>query len=283
MVALAIYGAFAAVTLGYHALPWYAVLALGGCVVTWHGSLQHEVVHGHPTPWRWVNRALVFPSLWLWLPFELYRATHLHHHRTEQLTVPAIDPESAYLLENCYRALPRWRRALERWQRCLAGRLLIGPIAEIAKLGCSELARARDGNLDARAWAIHAAAVGVVLLWVIAVCSIPFVEYLVLFVLPGTSFTLLRSFAEHRAAESPSHRTVIVEAEAPLALLFLNNNLHALHHREPWRAWYELPRRYRQHREEVLALNGHYVFKGYREVARRFGLRPRDAVVHPFV
>ena len=26
------------------------------------GALQHEVVHGHPTPWNWVNEALVFPS-----------------------------------------------------------------------------------------------------------------------------------------------------------------------------------------------------------------------------
>ena len=48
----------------------------------------------------------------------------------------------------------------------------------------------------------------------------------------------------------------MVEAEAPLALMFLNNNLHALHHAEPGLAWYRLPARYRQRRAELLAENG---------------------------
>ena len=76
VVALAIYAGYAALTLAYHGLPWWVILPAGGFLLAWHGSLQHEVVHGHPTPWRRVNRALVFPSLWLWMPLEVYADTH---------------------------------------------------------------------------------------------------------------------------------------------------------------------------------------------------------------
>jgi hypothetical protein len=75
------------------------VLPLGGYLVCLHGSLQHEVVHGHPTRTAWLNEALVFPSLWLWLPFRLYRETTTSCiHRDEQLTCPVNDPESNYIM-----------------------------------------------------------------------------------------------------------------------------------------------------------------------------------------
>ena len=66
-------------------------------------------------------------------------------------------------------------------------------------------------------------------------------RYLLLFVYPGTSLTLLRSFAEHPAATEPGHRVAIVERAGPFSLVFLNNNLHAAHHRAPGIAWYRLP------------------------------------------
>lgn len=68
VVTAAIYVGYGVLTLNYHNLPWWLVLPAGGFLLAWHGSLQHEVVHGHPTRWRWLNRALVFPSLWLWMP-----------------------------------------------------------------------------------------------------------------------------------------------------------------------------------------------------------------------
>ena len=42
--------------------------------------------HGHPSRSAWLDEALVFPSLWLWLPFRIYREMHLLHHRDQQLT-----------------------------------------------------------------------------------------------------------------------------------------------------------------------------------------------------
>ena len=43
-------------------------------------------------------------------------------------------------------------------------------------------------------------AVALVLIWVMGICHIPLWQYLLLYVYPGLSLTLLRSFAEHRAA-----------------------------------------------------------------------------------
>src|SRR5262249_10801369 len=87
-----IYAAFAILTWFQASIPWWILMPLGGYVVCLHGSLQHEVVHGHPTPWRKVNEALIFPSLWLWLPFSIYRRSHITHHRDSDLTIPGIDP-----------------------------------------------------------------------------------------------------------------------------------------------------------------------------------------------
>ena len=96
-VAVAIYGGFGLLTWFYHQVPWWLVLPLGGYLVAWHGSLQHEVVHGHPTRSASFNEALVFPSLWLWLPFSLYRDSHLTHHNDVALTDPVEDPESTFV------------------------------------------------------------------------------------------------------------------------------------------------------------------------------------------
>ena len=60
-------------------------------------SLQHELIHGHPTRSRRINTALGFPPLSLWLPFACYRTSHLAHHAGDGLTDPRRDPESFYV------------------------------------------------------------------------------------------------------------------------------------------------------------------------------------------
>ena len=77
----------------------------------------------------------------------------------------------------------------------------------------------------------------------------PLWVYLLLFVYPGASLTLLRSYLEHRAHDEVDARTIIVEAGPVMSLLYLNNNLHAAHHDEPGLAWYRAAGRYRQHRD----------------------------------
>ena len=57
----------------------------------------------------------------------------------------------------------------------------------------------------------------------------------------GHALLKIRTYLEHRAHEAPRARTVIIEDRGPLALLFLNNNLHVVHHCHPAVPWYRLP------------------------------------------
>ncbi len=282
VVATAIYTGFAAITWFYHALPWWFILPAGGYLVAWHGSLQHEAVHGHPTRWRRVNELLVFPSLWLWLPYRVYQDTHVAHHREQRLTDPLNDPESYYLTAAQWRDCGRGMRGILLFRNTVTGRLLIGPLLAVWNLWRGELPRLMRRDPDAiKAWAVHVPACAIVLYWVVVVCDIPLGAYILLFAYPGTALTLLRSFAEHQPANNPACRTVVVEASWPLALLYLNNNLHALHHQAPALPWYALPSRYRDQRQDILAANGGYRFRGYAEIVARYLLRPKEAVVHP--
>lgn len=281
-VAVAVYTGYFALTWNFHRLaPWVAVLA-GGTLLAWYGSLCHEVIHAHPTPWRWLNEALVALPLWLWFPLSFYRESHLQHHQDVHLTDPVLDPETWFLTPQSQSLLPIWVRRLLEFTNTLAGRLVVGPWVVLWRLARSEatrIANREPGRL--RAWALHLLACVPVLWWVMGVCGIPFLEYWILMVWPGISLTLLRSFVEHRAAEAIGARTAIVESGLPFSLLFLNNNLHAVHHAMPALAWYRLPGVWRAARAQVLEANGGYRFAGYGEVARRFLFRPCQPLVHP--
>lgn len=282
-VAIVIYTVFALLTWFYHSLPWWILLPVGTYIVAWHGSLQHEAVHGHPTPWRWVNELLVFPSLWLWMPYGHYRDTHLRHHRNEHLTDPVQDPESFYLSKERWDATGPLARHLLAFHNTLSGRLLIGPAVVVWQLCVTSLRDLMHGRGSCRRVAGgHMLSCALVLTWVVYVCDIPLLAYIALFAYPGTSLTLLRSFAEHRARRNPDERTVVVEAEPVLALLYLNNNLHSVHHGDPRMPWYELPRRWRSERGEILRDNGNYSFDGYRELFRKYLFCQKEAVRHPF-
>ena len=97
----------------------------------------------------------------------------------------------------------------------------------------------------------------------------------------GLSLQRIRSFLEHQAHDRASGRTAIVEDRGPLALLFLNNNLHVVHHMHPGVPWYRLPALYRSRRDRYLARNGGYVLRSYGEVFRRHLWRAKDPVPHP--
>ena len=280
-VGIAVYAGFGLVTWWYHSLPWWLVLPLGGYLVAWHGSLQHEVVHGHPTPWRAVNEALVFPSLWLWLPYALYRDLHLRHHNDVALTDPLEDPESTYVTAEDWARLSPTSRALLWATKTLAGRMILEPLHCLWRLLRSEAARLASGDArHAVIWLFHGVSCALVLTWVVAVCRIPVLEYVFFFAYPGVALTLLRSFLEHQARDRVGERTVIVEAGPVLSLLFLNNNLHTLHHIEPGTPWYSLPTRYRERRAELLEHNGGYFFNGYKEIVARYLFQPKESPVH---
>ena len=282
LVAAAIYGAWLVLTWFHAALPWWLLLPLGGYVVAWHGSLQHECVHGHPTRLGWLNQLLVFPNLGLWLPYGIYREDHLAHHDCPRLTCPLQDPESYYVDAATWRAMGRPWRALCAVRMSLMGRLTLGPLFALWELVAGELGRlVRGDRSHLRHWGVHAVSVLLVLAWIGPVCGMPLWEYVLLFAYPGMSLTLLRSFAEHRPAPSQAGRTIPVEAGPVFSLLYLNNNLHAVHHRRPELPWTLLGRLYRAERERLPAQDREPRIAGYGELARRFLLRFKDSPEHP--
>lgn len=269
-VALTIHAGLALLTL-YHALiPVWLLPLLGGYLVCWHGSLQHEVVHGHPTAWQWLNRALVELPVGLWMPFERYREMHLAHHSTGELTTPGLDPESFYRTRAQWHRLPRWWQAVLDFNNTLIGRLTIGPLLTVGALLRDELPRLRTSR-GALVWIRHAAGVAVVLYWATAVCGMPLWLYLLAFAWPGLSLTLLRSFHEHQPAVDPAQRTNSVRGPLLMRLLFLNNNFHVAHHASPGVPWYQLPR-----------LHGARDWDGsYATLLTRLWRR-KDSPAHPF-
>ncbi len=283
LIAAVIYSGWFLLTWYYHTLPWWLVSPAGGMLLAWHGSLQHEAVHGQLAPRRSWNDLPAWPPLNLWLPFAIYRHTHRAHHDFEILTEPWRDPESFYVDRATWQHLPRPAQLVLLVHNTLVGRLLLGPFLVIGQFLWAEgRALARGDRAHLAIWLWHVPAVALVLAWVIAVCGIPLFAYLLLFVLPGTSVTLIRSFAEHKAAYTPYERTAVVEAGPAFSLLFLNNNLHFAHHKRPDLPWHALPGYYRRHRRELLEENGGLRYRGYKEVFRRFFLRPVDTPAHPF-
>jgi fatty acid desaturase len=283
-LAAGVYLAFGLLTWFNNALPWWLVVPLGGYIVALHGSLQHEAVHGYPFPKnRWLTAGVVFPSLWLWLPFTYYREIHLAHHRDEALTCPLTDPESYYVTPTKWATMGWFHRQLRRWLTTLSGRLILGPPYTIWRAGCRLLDAVLRGDKPHLAqWLEHVPAVALVLVWVMGVCRIPLWEYLLLYVYPGLSLTLLRSFAEHRAAITVSERIATLETNSVMGLLFANNNLHMLHHVEPATVWHHRPARYRARKAELDAANGGYVIHGYGELFRKYLFRSKEQPVHPF-
>lgn len=270
---------------GWIVLTWQAkhlppgiVVLFGGWLIAWHGSLQHETIHGHPTRSRQINRLIGFAPLSLWLPYDRYKTLHGRHHAAEHLTLPTVDPESRYLPVGSSPG----RRAIARLNSTLAGRLLLGPAIEIIGFLASEAKALRAGEPHvARIWAVHLLGVAVILAWLVLVCRLSLAEYGLLFVYPGCALSLLRSFAEHRAHEDPARRIAVVEQAPILGLLFLNNNLHAAHHAFPDAPWWRLPKLYASHRAALLQDNGGLSYQGYGEVFQRFFLRAHDQVEHP--
>jgi len=283
LIAGAIYGGWGFLTWFYDSVPWWLALPLGAWLIAWHNSFQHEAVHGHPSRYRTLNAALAWPPLGLWMPYAIYRESHLVHHRTLALTDPAADPESYYVPRDKWAALGRPARALLLANNTLVGRMIIGPVLVVGRFCKHEVQRLLARDFSAiRSWLVHLGLGTALMTWVTLVCGVPLLEYIILFAWPGLSLSLLRSFAEHRPAARQGARSAIVEAGPLFRLLFLNNNLHALHHARPGLPWYALPAVWRRDHAAILQTSGACLFAGgYLEIARRFALTPKDLPVHP--
>ena len=260
--------------------PWLTVPLLG-VLLAQHSSLQHEAIHGHPAGSQRVNDALVFPAVGLLVPYERFRDLHLAHHHDPAVTDPYDDPETNYLDPAVWVRQQAPIRLLLAANNTLLGRMLIGPFIGTLDLWRRDLALARTGDRRVRrAWLLHGLAVAPVALWLWLAGSVSLAAYLAACWL-GLAILRIRTFLEHQAHEQAGARSVIIEDRGPLALLFLNNNYHAVHHANPGLAWYRLPGEFARRRDEWLRRNGGYGYRSYREVFARYLLRRKDPVAHP--
>ena len=271
--------AFATTWLAETLLP--AAILLTGLTITLYASLCHEIIHGHPCAWHRLNAALVFPSLTVFIPFGRFRDTHLDHHRDANLTDPYDDPETQFLDPASWARLPRAVQILLNANNTLAGRLTIGPlIGQIAFMaGDIRLARAGDTRV-VRSWLWHGPALVPVFIWLTWTGTMPIWAYLIAAYF-GLAVLKIRTFLEHQAHKHARGRTVIIEDRGPLALMFLNNNLHTVHHMHPRVPWYRLPGLYYPNRASYLARNDGYHYNSYGEIFARHFWRRKDPVPHP--
>jgi fatty acid desaturase len=282
LLLLGVYFGWFGLLLGSHWLGLWPTTALMIALLVLWMSVQHELLHGHPTRWLWLNKALGYAPFALWYPYTLYRDTHLAHHCDDDLTLPGLDPESRYLGQQHWQHTPRIMRSLRWLDKTLPGRLLFGAPLALLALVREVFSQLRRGDLQAwRMWLMHAAFT-LLMFWFIARFSVlPVWHYVLLVTLPALSVSMVRSYYEHRPAERPEQRTVINEAAWVWSGLFLHLNLHLVHHDLPGLPWYFLPRVYQARREQWLARSGGFLVRGYGELFRKHSLRPIDSPQHP--
>jgi fatty acid desaturase len=263
---------------------WSPVLAIvvTGIAIGQFSSLQHEILHGHPFRLCALNEALGTPALTLTVPYGRFRDTHLAHHHDPILTDPYDDPESNYLDPKVWVRLARWQQVLLRLNNTLLGRITLGPIVGNFLWLRGEWALIRAGDRAViRDWLLHLAGLVPVVVW-LWVAAMPWWAYL-LAAWIGHGLLKIRTFLEHRAHEAARARTVIVEDRGPLAFLFLNNNLHVVHHMHPAVPWYRLPALYAANKDHYLRRNDGYVYRSYAQIFRAHLLRAKDPVPHPLM
>lgn len=276
---IACYALWFAAGMAYGSLPLISIILIP-LLAAFQSSLQHEALHGHPTRNAKLNEALVFLPIAIFYPFRRYKNLHLRHHADERLTDPYDDPESYYRSLTDWKKLPGWMKKVLQLNNSLVGRVLIGPAVGVTGFILTEVRLlAAGGKAHRIAWTLHVAGLVPVLLIVHYLFGMPLWLYGLL-AYASLSILAIRSFCEHQWSEHPDGRTVIIE-KSLLGLLFLNNNLHLVHHKRPTAPWYHLPRLYRERPEEWQRMNDGYVFRNYFAVLKAFGVKRKEPVIHP--
>lgn len=248
--------------------------------LTLHSSLTHEILHGHPFRSVHASTALGLIQPGLLVPYLRFKRLHLAHHNDANLTDPYDDPETNYLDPAVWARLPGSVQYLLGANNTLLGRMAVGPLIGMISFVRSDMKQVMSGNRQvALDWLVHIPGV-VLILWLVSLSPVSIWMYLAACYL-ALSILKIRTFLEHQAHTRASGRSVVVEDRGVLALLFLNNNFHVVHHMHPTVSWYRLPALYRAHKERYLRRNHGYVYRSYGQVFRQFLLRRKDPVAHP--
>ena len=196
------------------------------------------------------------------------------------MTDPYDDPETNYLDPAVWFELPVWHRFVLRLNNVLLGRMVLGPLISQVSFMRADFFAIRGGDKKVlSAWLWHFPGC-VLVMWCVWHSHMPIWVYLICAYV-ALSILKIRTFLEHQAYEKIGGRTVIIEDRGILAFLFLNNNLHAVHHMHPNVSWFRLPRLYRNNRNRYMLRNGGYVYRSYGQVFRSYLLRAKDTVPHP--
>ncbi|MFT5275893.1 MAG: fatty acid desaturase [Saprospiraceae bacterium] len=278
LLALFSYSLWIVILLLFAQLPALVFMSVLCLQMVLFSSLSHEVIHGHPFKATWLNDALVSLPLTLY-PYYEYKQSHLTHHIDENLTIPNADPESFFVTQEKWANSGAFRKMLKWIDMTLLGRFLFGPASHILHLAKKMLTQLMAKNNRLRLqWLSYLLGVAVVLwivnlagisLWLYAICA-----YFAL------SIIGVRSFYEHRPMPKASNRIVVVRSCAPFHILFLYNNLHAVHHKHPTMPWYHLFAEYQRGERAYLENNGGFYFAGYRHWLK-YLIKPVAHPVHP--
>ena len=281
LLAGAVYGGFVLVVATHGHTPWWLTVPMLALVLAWHGSLQHEVLHGHPFRSQRANNALGSVPLGLRLAYPVYRRYHLDHHCCGHVTDPIEDVESYYFSADVWRRFPSAARWFWTTHNTMSGRLLIGPAVETIGVYRWQWQQIRAGDRElARWWATHFVRAALVVFLVVGVAGLPLWTYL-LGAYAGQSLSLVRSFCEHRWVSEAGARTAMVRSGPLFSLLFLNNNLHLTHHARPGVPWYRLSGLADELGSDDEAAADAGLYRGYWDVFRRYAVRPFDHPLHP--
>lgn len=281
-VIMLVWGGWISVVVFWSALGIWLATPLLVLLTTGYMSLQHELIHGHPTRWPRVNQLFGQLPIAVWYPWRLYRDSHLQHHRNEHLTVPDEDPETYYYSAAQWQRFPRLLPLVARVRNTLPGRVLFGPLLDITGTTIDAVKTIRGGDRQTLAmWVIHALLLSLVAC-VLHHFGVPLLWYLLAVSYPALSLTKVRSFYEHRAAENPAARSTLNEAGVFWRLLFLNLNYHLVHHDLPGLPWYGLREVYLADRDAWQARSEGYVVPGYGTWFTAHFIAPVNVGLHPF-
>jgi len=255
------------------------ILIIALCfLVVLHASLQHEVIHGHPTPWTKINHSLTFLSLGLLVPFKLFKETHLLHHRNRYLTDPYDDPESYFLSHKDWLKCNSFVKTILKLNNYLLVRIIFGPSIMIVRMIKTEYQKSKENPEIKKVWIQHLISVSLIIsiLWV---SGFPILLYLFGIAYPASSILMLRSYIEHTPEQNIKDRSAIIKSNWIMQLLYLNNNFHRVHHDYPDVAWYNLPKLY----QEKYLTDSKHVYSGYFYLFKRYAFKQHFPVKHPFL
>ena len=273
---IGVYTLWWVVLISFESIPFASVFLV--IVLAFHGSVQHELLHGHPSNNQNLNDFLAYPPLALWYPYPVYKRTHLVHHNNEDLTIPGVDPESYFLSEDRWNALSKWRQQLALFNMTLLGRLLLAPMHHFVGLKKQMIkSLKKPTSVNCRVWILHESLALILLLLVGLLFEVNIFIYNICAYF-AQSVILLRSYYEHRVASEPNHRSIIMKASLPMRMVFLNNNYHAIHHEHPGMSWYHLDKEYNSKGDYYEKKNGGFVEQGYLKWLVKYAFKP---VAHP--